>query len=295
MRTEQLEYFVVSAETLSFTEAARRCHLAQPAISQQIHKLEEELGFELFIRSPRGLVLTDAGKSYYHEVTEVLERLDQARERAACVALGQVGTLTIGAFGSTQGSDFEIVRRFHDENPNIKLEFCGIDTPHQAIRLANGDFDAMYTATSEVEDVDGVRIARRKSFDMCLMASVRNPLANRREGVTFEEACEQTLIFAEPSDASLARGSSMAKGPFAQGSGRRIFTDTQENVQLMVRLDMGLAVAPDGVASSVSDDIAIIPTRGSWPQLELGWAYMAGNHNPALSAFVGFLESGLND
>ena len=58
MRTTQLEYFIAAAETLSFTEAAKRCQVAQPAISQQIHRLEAELGFELFSRNPHGLMLS---------------------------------------------------------------------------------------------------------------------------------------------------------------------------------------------------------------------------------------------
>ena len=58
MRTAQLEYFVAVAETLSFTRASELCHVAQPAISQQIQSLEKELGFSLFVRSTKGVELT---------------------------------------------------------------------------------------------------------------------------------------------------------------------------------------------------------------------------------------------
>lgn len=58
MRTTQLEHFVSAARSLSFTEAARECHVAQPAISQQVRQLEGELGFPLFVRGARGLALS---------------------------------------------------------------------------------------------------------------------------------------------------------------------------------------------------------------------------------------------
>ena len=57
MRTSQLEYFTAVAETLSFTRASELCHVAQPAISQQIQSLEKELGFSLFVRSTKGVEL----------------------------------------------------------------------------------------------------------------------------------------------------------------------------------------------------------------------------------------------
>ncbi len=285
MRIEQLEYFVAAAETLSFTEAARRCRVAQPAISQQIHRLEGELGFELFSRGARGLSLTDAGRLYYRDAVETVARLDQARRRAASVACGSTGSLVVGACGPTQGSDLAILRDFMRESPAVELSFCGVNTRRQADQLARGAFDVVYTDVAQMGTLEGVAFAGAAGCDLCLMASRHDPAARRGAGMTFDEACDQTLIFAEPSDAALG------PSPFQRGAGKRLYTDTQENVQLMVRLGMGMTIAPEGVATSASDDIRIIPARGDWPRLELGWAYMADNPNPALGAFVAFLRA----
>lgn len=282
MRTSQLEYFVAAAESLSFTEAAETCHVAQPAISQQIRKLEDELGFELFTRLHNNLVLTDAGALYYREATEVLHRLASARERGRQVASGTAGVLTIGACGATQGSDLAAIERFRTACPDVALRLAGVNTRRQVEQLVQGEFDVYYTDTSQLEGVPGVRLARRAKRDLCVMANRANPLARRRS-VSFDEVAAQTLIFAEPSSAA-------GPSPLAEGPGPRIYTDTQENVQLMVRLDMGVALAPNSVASSVSDDIALIPTRGPWPQIELAWAYLASNANPALRAFLDCVE-----
>ena len=285
MRTSQLEYFVAAAESLSFTEAAERCHVAQPAVSQQIRRLEEELGFELFRRGHASLVLTDAGTLYYHEAVEVLHRLGLARERGRRVASGTVGVLTVGACGATQGSDLRCLERFHASCPNVELRFAGLNTSRQTEQLLQGAFDVCYTGTSQFAGVAGIRLVHPEMRDLCVMANRSNPLAQRRS-VTVEEVTAQTLIFATP-DGTAARTDS----PFQDGPGRRIYTDTQENVQLMLRLDLGVAVAPDSVATSLCDEIVVIPTHGEWPRIELAWACSETNENPALKAFLDFLDS----
>lgn len=64
MRTTQLEYFIAVAKYKNFTRAANECYIAQSAISQQINALEEELGFPLFIRQTRKVILTEAGELF---------------------------------------------------------------------------------------------------------------------------------------------------------------------------------------------------------------------------------------
>lgn len=284
MRITQLEYYVAAAETLNFTEAARRCYVAQPAVSQQIHRLEQELGFSLFARSPHGLALTEAGKVYYREAAEALTRLRVAHARAADVAGGRQGTLAVGACGPTQGSDLAIIRQFSRERPQVELEFRQVSTDSQDGQLARGDYDVVYTDANQMAGAAGVQMARRKWVGVCLMINKDNPLARRRGGITYAEALEQTLIMARPSSTS------GGPGVFDGGSGRRIVADSQENVQLMVRLDMGATLVPQGVATSLSDDLVVVPAKGEWPSIELGWAYLEDNRNPALGSFLEFLE-----
>lgn len=97
MRTSQLEYFTAVAETLSFTRASELCHVAQPAISQQIQSLEKELGFSLFVRSTKGVeLIPPPGRQYHQDISSVLAALRRADQHAAAIAHGQAGTLNIG-------------------------------------------------------------------------------------------------------------------------------------------------------------------------------------------------------
>ena len=172
---------------------------------------------------------------------------------------------------------------FHAACPEVELRFVGLTTSRQAEQLSQGVFDVCYTDTSQLAGMQDVCFARRETRGLCVMANRSNPLACRTS-VTTEEVMAQALIFAEPN------GNNEARALFSEGVGGRIFTDTQENVQLMLRLDLGVAVAPDSVATSLSDDIVVIPTRGDWPTIELAWAYLATNENPALHTFVDYLN-----
>src|SRR6516162_4565959 len=79
MELRHLKYFVAVAEELHFSRAAERLHVAQPAVSEQVRKLEEELGVRLLNRTKRKVSLTDAGAALLTEARRVLEHVDIAR------------------------------------------------------------------------------------------------------------------------------------------------------------------------------------------------------------------------
>ncbi len=78
MEFRQLRYFLAVADQLHFRRAAELVHVAQPALSQQIRQLEEELGVTLFERTKRSVVLTQAGRVFYERAHAVLDSADKA-------------------------------------------------------------------------------------------------------------------------------------------------------------------------------------------------------------------------
>ncbi|MCY7386140.1 MAG: LysR family transcriptional regulator [Microcoleus sp. CAN_BIN18] len=96
MELRHLRYFIAVAEELNFTRAAERLHMAQPPLSQQIQHLEAELGFQLFRRTKRTVVLTEAGQVFFEESQKILLQVDRAIQLAQQTSRGELGQLTIG-------------------------------------------------------------------------------------------------------------------------------------------------------------------------------------------------------
>src|ERR1700722_3423911 len=96
MELHQLRYFTAVADLGSFTKAAQRCLVAQPSLSQQIIKLEKELGQLLFERLGRTVRLTDAGIALHDQAVAILASVEEAKHRVS-ESFQEGGTVTVGA------------------------------------------------------------------------------------------------------------------------------------------------------------------------------------------------------
>ena len=96
MEFQQLRYLCAIADTGSFSRAAEHCHVAQPSLSQQISKLEDELGTKLFDRLGRSIRLTDAGRTFLPHARSVLHQTELARNEVDGGRRDARGTVTVG-------------------------------------------------------------------------------------------------------------------------------------------------------------------------------------------------------
>lgn len=96
MELHQLRYVCAVADTGSFSRAAERCQVAQPSLSQQILKLEEDLGAKLFDRLGRSIRLTEAGRAFLPHARSALQHLEEARSSVTAQHLDVRGSVTVG-------------------------------------------------------------------------------------------------------------------------------------------------------------------------------------------------------
>ncbi len=96
MEVQQLRYVCAIAETGSFSRAAERCQVAQPSLSQQVSKLEDELGTRLFDRLPRSVRLTDAGRTFLPHARTILQETELARSEVDGRRRDARGTVIVG-------------------------------------------------------------------------------------------------------------------------------------------------------------------------------------------------------
>lgn len=142
MELRQLRYFVTVAEDLNFTRAAARVHVAQPAISQQIARLEHELGQELFDRSGRQIRLTAAGEMFLPFARETLETAARGRDAVASLAGALAGRLSIGTIQSPPPSLLDVLAAFHHDHPLVEISLRTANPQHLAEHVAKGTLDA---------------------------------------------------------------------------------------------------------------------------------------------------------
>lgn len=134
-----LQYFVVLAEELNFSRAAQRLHVAQPALSQQIRRLERDLGAELVDRGQRPLRLTEAGSYLHTEARQILASCEQAALDTREIGLGAKGWLSLGFTRSAMYSVLPpALKAFHRAFPAVELKLFEMVTEEQADALRDG-------------------------------------------------------------------------------------------------------------------------------------------------------------
>ncbi len=172
MDLRELESFVAVAEELHFGRAARRAHISQPALSQQIQRLERELGFAVFTRDRRHVELTAAGTVLLARVRRLLDDADDMVAVAGRVAAGHDGALRIGHVGGAlYGAVPPVVRRLHELAPAIDVALEEHKTARQLELLRDGRLDAGFIHVP-AEPLDGfhVCVLGREPLDICLPA-----------------------------------------------------------------------------------------------------------------------------
>ncbi|WOT40753.1 LysR family transcriptional regulator [Streptomyces coeruleorubidus] len=134
-------YFVAVAEQHSFTRAAARLHVSQPALSQQIRDLERELGVELLVRGPGGSTLTPAGEVFYERIRKVLTEVDAAAHAARRTARDHL-TLRVGlAFPMAMEIHVPVLTAFAEAHPHVRLSWREIGFAECEQPLITGEVD----------------------------------------------------------------------------------------------------------------------------------------------------------
>jgi DNA-binding transcriptional LysR family regulator len=182
MELRHLRYFVAVGEEQHYGRAARRLHIAQPALSRQIQDLEGEVGFKLFERLPRGVKLSAAGKLFLEDARRILQEVKAAAARAGRVARGHSGTLRLGFAenASWRGVVPDSFRRFREMQPAAELQLQPAASLEQLEAIRSGRLDAGFVNFMPKTDpeLDQLRVAMQR---VELAAPKRHPLTKLKK------------------------------------------------------------------------------------------------------------------
>src|SRR5690242_2907037 len=182
MTLQQLEYFLAALDEGSFSAAAERLHLAQPSLSEQIRRLEAELGIALFARIGRGIRPTDAGLALRPHAEAALAAVEDARESVIAHRELRGGIAAFGTFGSARWyPGTQIVAAFRRRHPKVRVRLVGQNSSEVVGSVRNGELEAGLIALPIDDTGLDVRPIMR---DEILYASadpqrVRNPVTIR--------------------------------------------------------------------------------------------------------------------
>lgn len=255
MDFRQLRYALAVSKERSFTQAAKRLNISQSAVSEQVKLLEEEIGFELFTRTSRGIESTDRGRTFLYESERVMGDLLSLTDTARRLRGALADTLTI-AMGSGMAQLF-IPRIFDDLKtnlPGIRLEILTAPTRNIFTELHEERIDAGLAIESDPERLPaGLVIDRLIDAEMALIIPPKHPLARAKQPVDIGRLLAEPFIMSE-----LTVGYGLVVMSLFTDLGMRpnvqAVVDNIETIKIIVQAGGGIAVVP---RASAENEVAL--------------------------------------
>ena len=202
MDLKELSAFVAVAEYLHFGAAAQHLGIAQPQISRRIRSLEEKLDVALFERNNRGVKLTPYAKSFLPEAAQLLRVAEGTRQRAAELAKGLHGLLTVSLIdAATLAAVPPIFEAFHERHPEVHISFLnsGATSAAQILALADNSADIVFTHPPQ-QRPDNLGEIRIVNDPLLAVVPQKHRLARRKKLDLGELEHEPWIMFPRSND-----------------------------------------------------------------------------------------------
>ncbi|HLH65345.1 MAG TPA: LysR family transcriptional regulator [Solirubrobacteraceae bacterium] len=286
MELRQLRYLVALAEELNFTRAAANEHVAQPALSQQIRRLEEETGLALVERTTRHVSLTEAGELLVVRARRVLAELDAARIELQALRGMDIGHVTIGAMHTMGPVDLSLaLAAFHDLHPNVGLTVREQSSEEMAEMLRVDELDLAFLSVTERVESHGLGLHQLVSEELVVVLPVDHALRRRRQVRMAELAGEQFISFREG-----ARLRELLVGAaHSAGFEPRITLESNETqrIRRLVARGLGVAILPRSDVESPGAEVATASLVEPSLRRDITLAWREGRRlTPAAAAFL---------
>jgi DNA-binding transcriptional LysR family regulator len=247
----QLRYALSVYKERSFTKAAKRLNISQSAVSEQVKLLEEEIGFELFRRTSRGIESTDRGRTFLYESERVMGDLLTLSDTARRLRGSLLDTVTIG-MGSGMAQIF-IPRMFADlENnlPGVRLEILTAPTKNIFNELHEEKIDAGIAIESDPDRLPaGLVFDRLIDAEMALITHPKHALARSKQPVDIGRLVAEPIIMSE---LTVGYGQVVLSLFTDLGIKPNVLAvvDNIETIKMIVQSEGGIAIVPRACAEN---------------------------------------------
>ena len=253
----------------SFSAAAEALSFTQPAVSQQIARLELHVGVKLIDRDPGGIRLTAAGEVLVRHTERILAQLAEAESELGEVAAQARGRLRIGAFATAAGTVVpRAVAAFRRLRPAVDVELLLLDPPDSIAAVRRGDLEIAVTEEggfSGDTDLTGLALEHLMDDTLWIALPSDHPLATRR-AIDLADLRDEDWMLVGLSG-TCADSNIVLRACRDAGFQPRIayVSDDYFAIQGLVASGMGVALVPGLALASLREDVAVRPVRGRPP------------------------------
>ena len=291
MELRHLRYFTAVVQWMSYREASRRIHIAQPAISQTVADLEEELGLKLFSRAKRVAQLTPEGEVFYAEALRTLAQAEAAINTAKRAAKGEIGQLSIGFLGSATSAFLpELVRKYKAQYPGVKLALQELTPVQQELAFNLGAIDIGFTRALTAEQSRAFSWRVLYSDPLMAVLPVSRQVKTKRVP-TADLAKESFVLFhREGSPGLFDTITGVCKDA---GFSPRVENEPNmmQTVLSLVEAEQGVSIVPACVRNLRSDGVRFYRLEPDEARVELGAAWKKENPSVVLRAFLELIDA----
>jgi DNA-binding transcriptional LysR family regulator len=285
MELRHLRYFVAVAEELHFSRAAKRLHIAQPPLSQQIRSLEDELGVQLLQRTKHQVQLTAAGQLFLEEARRTLAQADQAIQTVQRASRGEIGRLVIGFPTSAAYSVLpDILRAFREQSPSVELVLHELNTALQVDRLQDGSLDLGFVHPPFITDNLRSLTILKEPFVAAIPAT--HPLAARSQISLKALANEPFILF--PRHVGPGFYDQIVSLCQNAGFSPRVVQEARlmQTIVCLVAAAMGVALVPSSLQNLQRPGVVYKPIQALTARVETAVAWRQDDPSPVLQAFL---------
>ncbi len=272
MDFRHFRYFVTLAEELHFARAAERLGIAQPALSQQIKAMEEQLDARLFSRAKRRVELTEAGAAFLVEARAALACAEKAIRVAQDTARGDSGTIKIGFVGSVmyQPSFPRLLKKYRTDHPGVELQLYEMPILPQIEFVEEQQLDiAVVRAPLPPVLPDGVETFVLASQKLVAVLPHDHPLAGAKSLSLSQLAKDPFLAFNDPEGIGLGHALISLCREAGFEPDIQLYLSEVATLISLVAAGHGVSLITDTVAYLKLPDVQYVPLAGTEPYSEL--------------------------
>lgn len=293
MELRHLRSFQVVAEELNFSRAARKLHVAQPALSRTIADLEAEMEVRLLDRNTHGVALTDAGALFLDRVRQILDDTREAVTQAQRRSRGETGTLRVGFIGTLSQSLLpRLLQSYRAQYPSVDLVLSELGPTPQREKILSGHLDCGFigfAVDSPDPDLHTIVVAEDS---LVAAISAKHPLA-KRSTIRLADLRNEAFYLTAQANAPVFNPwlvKLCEKSGFEPQIARE--TDRAATVLNYVAAGFGISLFPSRIAALATPGVRFLPLKGKLPKYRYKFAWARRNPSSmALLEFVRFVRA----